>query len=387
MQPQIIVVALALFASPITNAWASPANLANDANTLDDTSWSLSGLSNQPLLPDRQVTIQFENGWVHGADGCNRYSGLYAAGDARFQVGEDIVTTKMACPEPVMGQAEAFMGVLREARGYRRDAQRLVLLSADGRELAVFAAQSRALGGTSWLVTGYNNGKQAVVSVLAGSELTAVFTSDGALSGSAGCNTYTATYETSGNSIKIGPAAATFKMCAHPAGVMEQEAQYLKALATAATYRLDGSRLELRTADGALAATLTARAGLATTNPRPAQEGAFPAALLPGAEWVVEDINRTGLIDRSRATLNFGTDGRLSGRASCNTYSGEYTLTAEGLTVAKIATTRMACAPALMRQEDLFLAVLRNLQRFTLSPDGALILHAGDGRTITARRG
>jgi len=47
----------------------------------------------------------------------------------------------------------------------------------------------------------------------------------------------------------------------------------------------------------------------------------------------------------------------------------------------------MACAPALMRQEDLFLDVLRNLQRFTLSPDGALILHTGDGRTITARRG
>jgi len=122
-------------------------------------------------------------------------------------------------------------------------------------------------------------------------------------------------------------------------------------------------------------------------NTMPARDGAFPAALLQGAEWVVEDINRTGIIDRSRATINFGTDGRISGRASCNTYTGEYTLTGEGLTVAKTATTRMACAPALMRQEDLFLDVLRNLQRFTLSPDGALILQTGDGRTITARRG
>jgi heat shock protein HslJ len=386
MPLRIILVVLALFAGPITDARAR-ANLPNDANALDDTSWSLSGLSNQSLLPDRRVTIHFENGRVHGIDGGNSYSASYTAVDARFKVGAGIVTTRMACAEPLMQQAAAFMRVLSEASGYQRDTRRLALLDADGKELAVFDAQSRELGGTSWIVTGYNNGKQAVVSVAKGSELTAVFNSDGTLSGSAGCNTYTATYETSGKQIDIYPAAATFKMCAHPVGVVEQEAQYLKALETAASYRLDGSRLELRTADGALAATLTAKAGLATMNTMPARDGAFPAALLQGAEWVVEDINRTGIIDRSRATINFGTDGRISGRASCNTYTGEYTLTGEGLTVAKTATTRMACAPALMRQEDLFLDVLRNLQRFTLSPDGALILQTGDGRTITARRG
>jgi heat shock protein HslJ len=36
--------------------------------------------------------------------------------------------------------------------------------------------------------------------------------------------------------------------------VMDQEQQYLAALQSAATYRIDGSKLELRTADGALAA-------------------------------------------------------------------------------------------------------------------------------------
>ncbi len=36
---------------------------------------------------------------------------------------------------------------------------------------------------------------------------------------------------------------------------MEQEAQFLKALETAATYSLDGNRLEMRSADGALAVT------------------------------------------------------------------------------------------------------------------------------------
>ncbi len=38
---------------------------------------------------------------------------------------------------------------------------------------------------------------------------------------------------------------------------MDQEAQYLAALETAATYQIEGGVLELRTSDGALAADYT----------------------------------------------------------------------------------------------------------------------------------
>jgi heat shock protein HslJ/membrane-bound inhibitor of C-type lysozyme len=115
--------------------------------------------------------------------------------------------------------------------------------------------------------------------------------------------------------------------------------------------------------------------------------GGEPAALLQGGEWVVEDIAGKGLLDRSRATLNFGTDGRVAGAASCNRYTAQYALTGEGLSISKAAGTMMACAPALMQQEALFLEVLRNVSRFDIEPDGALILHASDRRTIKARRG
>jgi heat shock protein HslJ len=114
--------------------------------------------------------------------------------------------------------------------------------------------------------------------------------------------------------------------------------------------------------------------------------GGDPASLLQGREWVVEDINGAGLIDNSRATLNFGDSGRVSGRASCNTYTGQYSLSGEGLTVSNTAGTMMACAPPLMRQEDLFLGVLRDVRRFDFRPDGALLLRTDDRRTITARR-
>jgi heat shock protein HslJ len=114
--------------------------------------------------------------------------------------------------------------------------------------------------------------------------------------------------------------------------------------------------------------------------------GGDPATLLQGAEWTVTGIAGKGLIDRSRATLNFGGDGRVYGRGSCNNYTAEYRLTGEGLTVGKAAGTMMACDPAVMQQESLFLEVLRNVRGFDLREDGALVLRAGDGRTIVARR-
>lgn len=114
--------------------------------------------------------------------------------------------------------------------------------------------------------------------------------------------------------------------------------------------------------------------------------GGDPAALLRGAEWVVEDLAGRSVVDRSRATLAFDADGRISGRGSCNRYTASYALTGEGLTIAKPAATMMACAPALMRQERLFFDLLAQVRRFSIDASGALVLHAGDGRTITARR-
>lgn len=114
--------------------------------------------------------------------------------------------------------------------------------------------------------------------------------------------------------------------------------------------------------------------------------GAGGGGSLQGAEWVVEDIAGAGVIDRSRATVNFGADGRIFGRASCNNYTGEYVLTGAELAVSRLAATEKACAPALMEQERRFLDILQQARRFTLTPEGALILYAEDDRTLTARR-
>lgn len=107
--------------------------------------------------------------------------------------------------------------------------------------------------------------------------------------------------------------------------------------------------------------------------------GGDPARLLQGGEWVVEDINGGGIIDRSRVTLNFWQDGRVTGRTSCNNFMGQYQLTGEGLSIGQIAGTRMACAPSLMEQEQRVLANLEGIQGFDFDQTGALLLRSTAG--------
>jgi heat shock protein HslJ len=225
------------------------------ATDLNETAWTLATLPGYSPLTGRPVTMRFENGRVHGTDGCNRYSAAYTTASGGFKLSGAVASTKMACPEPVMKQADAFVAALSRARAARIDGGQLTLLDAGGMVLATLTTQGQALAGTVWQVTGYNNGKRAVVSVLAGSTLTIAFAANGKVGGSAGCNRYTATYSSSGQSITLGKAAATRMMCARPAGVMEQEAAFLQALEMVARARVDGDRLELRSSAGALAVT------------------------------------------------------------------------------------------------------------------------------------
>lgn len=107
--------------------------------------------------------------------------------------------------------------------------------------------------------------------------------------------------------------------------------------------------------------------------------GGDPGRLLQGGEWVVEDINGGGIIDRSRVTLNFWQDGRVNGRSSCNSFMGKYQLTGEGLSIGQLATTKMACAPSLMNQEQRVLANLDAMQGFDFDETGALLLRSVGG--------
>jgi heat shock protein HslJ len=225
-----------------------------DSPALDGTAWVLTSLAGRNLSGPA-VTGRFENGRVQGTDGCNRYTSTYTTKGSSIQIGPKGATTRMACPPDVMKQAEAFAASLAGAKTYRVSAGQLQLIAADGTILSTFAAQSQSLAGSSWRATGINNGKGAVASLVADTKVTISFASDGKVSGSGGCNNYSATWKAEGNTLSFTPAAATRRMCVAP-GVMEQEQAFFKALESIATMRMEADSLEMRTAQGALAVIL-----------------------------------------------------------------------------------------------------------------------------------
>lgn len=103
-------------------------------------------------------------------------------------------------------------------------------------------------------------------------------------------------------------------------------------------------------------------------------------------EWVVEDVDRGGIIDSSRITMSFSADGTLAGLAGCNAYSGHYTLEGSNLTMSPLISTRKACAPALMNQEAAFLAALQHAVRAAPGDHGALVIESSAGGRLLARR-
>jgi heat shock protein HslJ len=227
-------------------------------NALIGPTWTLVGLWGEgvdPALP--AVALRFNpDGTLGGFDGCNRYRGSYAVSGQAIEIPSRMVTTRAACGEPLTSRASAYAEALSRAASFATDGNRLRLQDAVEREVAVFEAGSLTLAETSWEVTAYNNGQQAVVSVLADTGITAHFGADGRVTGSAGCNQYFASYQLKGESIRIALPEAARRHCAEPQGAMDQEARFLEALRSAATFRLEGERLALRTADGALAIIL-----------------------------------------------------------------------------------------------------------------------------------
>jgi heat shock protein HslJ len=101
------------------------------------------------------------------------------------------------------------------------------------------------LPGGPWYLESYLDSGKNLAPVLPGSQVTAEFGFDGTLSGTGGCNRYTGGYKLDGAQIKIGPLASTMMACLEPAGLMEQEGAYLKALEGAVSYRLDKGKLKL----------------------------------------------------------------------------------------------------------------------------------------------
>ena len=116
--------------------------------------------------------------------------------------------------------------------------------------LAACCAPSSILEDTKWFLRSYGeqNNLQAIIE---GTEITATFdSSNGEVSGSAGCNTYFAGYEVRDGTLSISEMAWTEMACMSPEGVMEQEQEFLAILAGAQSFQADDTTLTILCSGG-----------------------------------------------------------------------------------------------------------------------------------------
>ena len=224
---------------------AAPAPTA----TLEGADWRLLALPGQTVPSGNGApTARFEGGRVSGFSGCNRFMGGYTVDGDKLTIGT-LAGSVMACPAPAMAVEKAFLAALSGPLAANVTGNRLSLTPVAGGKPLQFELEPKpSLEGVKWDVTGYNNGRQAVVSPQTDTRLTVVF-KDGQVSGSSGCNSFHGSFKVEGNSLSIGPLATTRMMCSAE-GVMAQEQAFIAALQTASTWAISRGMLDVHRKDG-----------------------------------------------------------------------------------------------------------------------------------------
>lgn len=226
-----------------------PAVPAPTAATLEGANWRLAALPGHTVPAGNGAPMaRFEGGRVSGFSGCNRFTGGYTVDRDRLTIG-NLAGTMMACPEPAMAVEKAFLSSLSGTLAANVEGKRLSLTPAAGGTPLQFELEPKpSLAGIEWEVTGYNNGRQAVVGPLVGTRLSITF-KDGKVSGSSGCNNFHGPFKVDGNALAIGPLATTRKLCSAE-GVMAQEREFIAALQTATIWTIDRGMLDVHRKDG-----------------------------------------------------------------------------------------------------------------------------------------
>lgn len=234
------------------------------------------------------------------------------------------------------------------------------------------AGGTEGLAGPEWRVVEirYEDGKMR--ETLPNTDVSATFSDNGNMSGSAGCNRYFAAYSVSGKSIKIGPAGATRKMCAWPQGIMDQEAAFLSALESVAGFRVYGERAALLDSRGEVVLVL-------------ADAEAWELSQRLTGTWRVEKLDGRKLLPGTEITMTFTENGRVAGKGTINNYFASW-IESDGLILfTNAGLTMMAGPEGHMGQESVFIRMLGKIRKYKVDGD-ILTLTDGEKELITARR-
>jgi heat shock protein HslJ len=105
---------------------------------------------------------------------------------------------------------------------------------------------------------------------------------------------------------------------------------------------------------------------------------------LPGSAWQVTTFaGQTPLADHP-ITFEFDNEGNIAGDGSCNRFGGSCKIEGDKIEVGPLRSTRRACEPDIMQQEQKFLALLAAATTWSIDGD-VLILTAPDGEIMASR--
>jgi heat shock protein HslJ len=195
------------------------------------------------------LRISFDDGRISVSGGCNGMGGdVTFEGDA-MTVGP-MMSTQMACDQPLMDQDSAVQAFLTAGTTVSVDGDTLVLTGTlTGSEATItlldreVADPDRPLADTAWTVTGVISSD--AISSGWGSAVATLTIVDGQAQVNTGCNTgfATVTVDEAAGTITFGPLALTKRMCDDDAMRLEQEVS--RVLTGTATYSIEAGSLTL----------------------------------------------------------------------------------------------------------------------------------------------
>lgn len=101
------------------------------------------------------------------------------------------------------------------------------------------------LTASRWVLQSYSSPETGYRTPIPGTELTARFESNGALSGSGGCNNYATTFTAFDEVLRVSSVGMTGALCGQPEGADQQEATFISLLQQAARFQVSAGQLSV----------------------------------------------------------------------------------------------------------------------------------------------
>lgn len=339
---------------------------------LDGSFWELQNYRDETgasvnVLPETQINAKFNAIEIGGNAGCNTYFGSYTLDGERIYIGL-LASTEIFCDTPagIMEQESNYLAALSDAHSFQMDEDELQFFDSGGNLILTYQrVDPTPLVGTNWVLTGYNNGMGGFVSLIGGTHIDAFFDEDGMLSGTGGCNRYTASYQASENQISIDQPDSTRMFCGSPEGTMIQENAYLSALSTAQTYQIQANQLIILAENNELALAFIA-------SQDPVQETRLEETVWMWQSSQYGDGSVATPEESDNYTLEFLPENLISVVADCNMATGSYYVDGSSLSFEVVTATQAACPTGSLSEqfiEDLNAAAIYFFQDESLFID------------------